>query len=67
MPELPQPFKPRLRGAFHQWACAASVPLGLVLLIVRGPARPDCVQRLRGSLVALFGVSALYRRIARAR
>ena len=64
MPELPQPLKPRLRGVFHQWACAGSVPLGLVLVVVAGTARARISLTVYSvSLVALFGVSALYHRI----
>jgi hemolysin III len=64
MPDLPQPFKPRLRGVFHQWACAGSVPFGLILVIVAGTARARIALTVYSvSLVALFGVSALYHRI----
>jgi hemolysin III len=64
MPELPQPLKPRLRGVFHQWACAGSVPLGLVLVVAAGSARARIALTVYSvSLVALFGVSALYHRI----
>jgi hemolysin III len=64
VPELPQPLKPSLRGVFHQWACAASVPLGLLLVVVAGSARARIALTVYSvSLVALFGVSALYHRI----
>ena len=64
MLELSQPFKPRLRGVFHQWACAGAVPLGLVLVIVAGTARARIALTVYSvSLVALFGVSALYHRV----
>jgi hypothetical protein len=33
------PLKPRLRGVLHQWACAGSLPLGLVLVSGAGTAR----------------------------
>jgi hemolysin III len=57
-------LKPRLRGVFHQWACACAVPLGLVLVIVAGTARARVALAVYAiSLVALFGVSALYHRI----
>ena len=65
VPEVPQPFKPRLRGVFHQWACAGSVPLAVVLLIVAGTTRARIAFAVYSvSLVALFGVSALYHRIS---
>jgi hemolysin III len=64
MPDLPQAFKPRLRGVFHQWACAASLPLGLVLVVVATTPRARIALSVYSiSLVALFGVSALYHRI----
>ncbi len=64
MRELPEPLKPRLRGVFHQWACAGSVPLGLVLVVVASSARARIALTVYSvSLVALFGVSALYHRV----
>jgi len=64
MSELPASLKPRLRGVFHQWACAVSVPLGGVLVIVAADARARiALTAYAVSLVALFGVSALYHRI----
>ena len=48
----------------HQWACAGSVPLGLALVLVAGTARARVALSVYAvSLVALFGVSALYHRI----
>ena len=64
MSELTQPLKPRLRGVFHQWACAGAVPLGLILVVVADSARARIALTVYSiSLVALFGVSALYHRI----
>ena len=64
MSELPASFKPRLRGVFHQWACVASVPLGLVLVIVASSPRARAAVIVYAiSLVGLFGISALYHRI----
>jgi hemolysin III len=64
MPDLSEPFKPRLRGVFHQWACAAAVPFGLVLVILAGTARARIALSVYSvSLMALFGVSALYHRV----
>jgi hemolysin III len=49
---------------FHQWACVSSVPLGLVLVVVAGSTRARIALTVYSvSLVALFGVSALYHRI----
>ena len=64
MPEVHAPFKPRLRGVFHQWACACSVPLGVLLVLVGETARARIALTVYSvSLVALFGVSALYHRV----
>lgn len=65
MPERPaMPLKPRLRGVFHQWACACSVPLGLALVIVAGTARARIALSVYAlSVMGLFGASALYHRV----
>jgi hemolysin III len=64
MPQLPVSLKPRLRGVFHQWACVVSVPFGLMLVALAGSARARiALTAYTVSLVALFGVSALYHRI----
>lgn len=65
MPELsPARLKPRLRGVFHQWACACSVPLGLVLVSVAGTARARIALSVYAlSLIGLFAASAAYHRI----
>ncbi len=49
---------------FHQWACAGSVPLGLLLVVIADSVRARIALTVYAlSLVALFGVSALYHRI----
>jgi hemolysin III len=64
MPELSAPLKPRLRGVFHQWACAASVPLGVVLVAFAGTASARIALSVYAvSMASLFGVSALYHRV----
>ena len=65
MPEFaPVPLKPRLRGVLHQWACACSVPLGLVMVIAAGTMRARIALSVYAlSLMGLFGASALYHRI----
>ena len=65
MPEsAPAQLKPRLRGVLHEWACACSVPLGLVLVIAAGTARARIALGVYAlSLIGLFGASALYHRI----
>jgi hemolysin III len=63
MPDLP-PLKPRLRGVLHQWACVIAAPLGLALVLAAGTTRARiALAAYAVSLVALFGVSALYHRI----
>jgi hemolysin III len=57
-------IKPRLRGVSHQWACLCSVPLGVALVLGAGSAHARlAVSVYPVSLVALFGVSALYHRV----
>ena len=64
MREFAPDLKPRLRGVLHQWACACSVPLGLVLVIAAGTTRARIALSVYAlSLVGLFGASALYHRI----
>ena len=64
VPELAQSLKPRLRGVFHQWACACSVPFGIALVIAADNAGARIALSVYAvTLVALFGVSALYHRI----
>jgi hemolysin III len=64
MPDLSVPLKPRLRGVFHQWACACSVPLGLALVVFAGTTDARIALGVyAASLVGLFGVSGLYHRV----
>ena len=59
--ELPSSARPRLRGVWHKWACLGSVPLGAALVIVAQDARARVAVGVYAvTLVALFGVSALY-------
>ncbi len=61
---LPASNKPRLRGVSHQWACLCSVPLGVALVLAAASARARIAVTVYAvSLVALFGVSALYHRV----
>jgi hemolysin III len=56
--------KPRLRGVSHEWACFVCVPLGAVMVLVAADGRARVSAAVYAvSLVALFGVSALYHRI----
>ena len=69
--------RPRWRGVWHKWACVCSVPSGVALVIVAHDARARvalvivahdararvAVSVYAATLVALFGVSALYHRV----
>ena len=60
----PAPVKPRLRGLLHQYAFFASLPALLVLLLTSQTGRAAFAATVYGlSLVALFGVSALFHRV----
>jgi hemolysin III len=55
--------KPRLRGVFHLWACAVSVPLGIALILVTDTTRGRIAAAVfAASVTAMFGASALYHR-----
>jgi hemolysin III len=64
MREPPVPLKPRLRGVLHQWAFVSSVPLGVALVVAAEDVRARIAVTVYAvSLVALFGISALYHRV----
>ncbi|MGO9972154.1 MAG: PAQR family membrane homeostasis protein TrhA [Solirubrobacteraceae bacterium] len=64
MLDHPMPFKPRLRGVWHQWAAITAVPLGLALVVTAEGARARVAVGIYAfSQVALFGVSATYHRV----
>jgi hemolysin III len=57
-------LKPRLRGVLPQWAFISSVPLGGALVVAAGDVRARIAVSVYAlSLVALFGISALYHRV----
>ncbi|HET7045890.1 MAG TPA: hemolysin III family protein [Gaiellaceae bacterium] len=57
-------LKPRMRGVLHQWAFLAAIPLGIVLGLTADGARGRVSAAVfAGSVVAMFGASALYHRI----
>jgi FAD/FMN-containing dehydrogenase len=61
---LPASSKPCLRGVSHRWACLCSVPLSVALVVAAGSERARVAVTVYAvSLVALFGVSALYHRV----
>ncbi len=60
----PGPVKPRLRGLLHLYAFFASLPALAVLLLASQTGRAAVAATVYGlSLVALFGVSALFHRV----
>ena len=55
--------KPRLRGVWHQWACFAAVPTGVFLGLGADSTRARVGAAVfAGTVVAMFGLSALYHR-----
>ena len=57
-------MKPRLRGLLHQYAFFASLPALPLLLLASPTVRAAVAATLYGlSLVAMFGVSALFHRV----
>jgi hemolysin III len=58
-------FRPRLRGVFHQYAFFASLVAVAVLVALADSGREQVATWIYGvSLTAMFGVSALYHRVA---
>jgi hemolysin III len=56
--------KPRLRGVSHQWAFFAFAGIGIALVATAPPGRATVAASVyAGSVVALFGTSALYHRV----
>jgi hemolysin III len=60
---LPRP-KPRLRGVLHEWGFYVTIPLGVALgLVADTPRARVAAAVFAGSVVAMFGASALYHRV----
>jgi len=60
----PQILKPRLRGVLHQWACAASVVFGVLVVAFADDGRERVAAGIyAASVTGLFGASALYHRV----
>jgi hemolysin III len=58
-------LRPRLRGVFHQYAFFVSLAAVAVLAVVADSGREQVAIWIYGaSLAAMFGVSALYHRVA---
>jgi hemolysin III len=57
---------PAWRGRLHSWAFAGAVPAGVLLIVAAGPAPHRTAAAIYvASLVAVFGTSAAYHRLAR--
>src|SRR4051794_6671165 len=53
--------KPRFRGILHLWGFFVSIPLGVGLGLIADPGRARVAGAIfAGSVVAMFGASALY-------
>jgi hemolysin III len=58
--------RPRWRGVLHSWAFWASLPAGLLLILLADHASARvAVAVYVGALLAVFGTSAAYHRLAR--
>jgi hemolysin III len=56
-------LKPRLRGVSHEWAFYLAIPLGIVLGLSATGTRAQVAGAIfAGSVVVMFGASALYHR-----
>lgn len=56
--------RPRLRGVWHTWAFALSIPLGVVLILVAESGRARAAAAIfAASVTVMFGASALYHRV----
>jgi hemolysin III len=59
----PAKVKPRLRGILHEWAFYVTIPVGIVLGLVADTDRGRVAAAIfAGSVVTMFGASALYHR-----
>jgi hemolysin III len=57
--------RPSWRGVFHTWAFAAAIPAGtLLILMAAGAAARTAAAIYTGTLLAVFGTSAAYHRLA---
>ncbi|MGI9614188.1 MAG: PAQR family membrane homeostasis protein TrhA [Acidimicrobiales bacterium] len=58
--------RPRWRGHVHTWAFVATLPVILVLLLAADHRRAQLVLAVfGGSLLGVYGISAVYHRLAR--
>ncbi len=57
--------RPRWRGRLHAWAFVAAIPAGIALIVVAsGTAARTAASIYIASLLAVFGTSAAYHRLA---
>ena len=57
--------RPTWRGVLHSWAFLASIPAGvLLILLADGAAQRAAAAVYTGTLLAVFGTSAAYHRLA---
>jgi hemolysin III len=68
MPVLPTrtpPGLPAFRGLLHAWAFSLAIPAGVVLGVMAGGGRTRVAAAIfGGTVVTMFGLSALYHRFA---
>jgi hemolysin III len=56
--------RPRLRGVLHQWALLLALPTGALLVLAAEGSRARAAAAVfASSVIAMFGVSALYHRV----
>lgn len=57
--------RPVWRGVLHSWAFVASIPAGVLLVVfAAGPAERTAASIYTATLLAVFGTSAAYHRLA---
>lgn len=57
------PTKPVFRGLLHEWACYLAIPAGVVIGLVADDPRGHVAAAIfAGTVVTMFGASALYHR-----
>jgi len=72
VPPIPSPFdqpmlevRPTWRGRLHTWAFYAAIPAGIALVVsARGAAATASASIFAAGLLAVFGTSAAYHRLA---
>ena len=65
MTDIPDLLRPRMRGVLHTYAFVVAVGLGVALVITAGGGSATVVAAIYAAAVCgLFGISALYHRVA---